>query len=200
MEANIEPLVRIAAELRDLPRAEFQGTIEIRTRREKDYGYCCRTRCSRSPGCDAKIDLQRCWPRRSSSTQKAFGAKEIFRFEVGGGIPHAEIKIGDSPIMLSREWPEGGRFSAETLGHSPVELLIRVDDVDSFAARAVAAGMTVLRPIKDQFYGSREGSFVDPFGYTWNILTVKEEMSAEEMHRRINGHARARRRQSEAAR
>ena len=84
------------------------------------------------------------------------------------------------------EWPEGGRFSAETLGQSAVELLIRVDDVDSFAARAVAAGMTVSRPIKDQFYGSREGSFVDPFGYTWNILTVKEEMSAEEMYRRFN--------------
>ena len=119
--------------------------------------------------------------------KQAFGAKETMRFEVGGSIPHAEITIGDSSIKLSEEWPEGGRFSAETLGASPVQLGLQVEDVDSFAARAVAAGLKTILPIKDQFYGRREGSFVDPFGYTWNISTVKEEMSVEEMHRRMKG-------------
>ena len=119
--------------------------------------------------------------------KQAFGAKENMRFEVGGSIPHADITIGDSRIILSEEWPEGGRFSAETLGHSPVQLSLQVEDVDPFAARAVAAGLKTILPIKDQFYGRREGSFVDPFGYTWNISTVKEEMSVEEMHRRMKG-------------
>ena len=119
--------------------------------------------------------------------KQAFGAKETMRFEVGGSIAHAEITIGDSSIKLSEEWPEGGRFSAETLGFSPVQLGLQVADVDSFAARAVAAGLKTILPIKDQFYGRREGSFVDPFGYTWNISTVKEEMSVEEMHLRMKG-------------
>jgi len=118
--------------------------------------------------------------------QRAFEASETWRFHVEGSVQHAEIKIGDSPIMLSQEWPEGGRLSAETLGQSPVELRLHVDDVDSVAARAVAAGMKVSRPIGDQFYGSREGHLVDPFGYTWNIFTIKEEMSAEEVYRRFN--------------
>ena len=119
--------------------------------------------------------------------KQAFGAKENMRFEVGGSIPHADITIGDSRIILSEEWPEGGRFSAETLGSSPVQLSLQVEDVDSFAKRAVTAGLKTILPIKDQFYGRREGSFVDPFGYTWNISTVKEEMSVDEMHRRMKG-------------
>ncbi len=118
--------------------------------------------------------------------EKAFAAKEVFRFLVKGRVEHAEIKVGDSPIRMAQEWPEGGKFSPETLGHSAVELVIQVDDVDSFAGRAVEAGMTVSRPIRDQFYGTREGSFVDPFGYIWNILTLKEELSAEEVYRRFN--------------
>jgi PhnB protein len=119
--------------------------------------------------------------------QNAFGAKETFRFEVGGKIAHAEMMIGESAIMLSEEWPEGNRFSAETLGNSPISLVIRVGDVDSFAERAVAAGAKVLRPLKDQFYGHRDVTFTDPFGYNWTAVTVKEEMSVEEMHRRMQG-------------
>ncbi|HEY1262164.1 MAG TPA: VOC family protein, partial [Terriglobales bacterium] len=117
---------------------------------------------------------------------QAFGAKELFRFEVGGGIAHAEIKIGDSVLALSEEWPEGDRFSAETLGASPVQVSLRVDDVDAFAARAVTAGLKVLIPVRDQFYGRREGTFLDPFGYTWNLGMVTEEMPVEEMYRRFH--------------
>ena len=111
---------------------------------------------------------------------RAFGAKELFRFEVGGSIAHAEIKIGDSVLTLAEEWPEGNRFSAETLGASPVQVTLRVDDVDAFAARALAAGLKVLNPIRDQFYGRREGTFLDPFGYTWNLGMVTEDMPVEE--------------------
>jgi PhnB protein len=118
---------------------------------------------------------------------RAFGARETFRFEAGGRIAHAEIAIGDSVLLLAEEWPEGGRFSAETLGNSPIWLSIRVGDVDAFAESAIAAGMKVKRPMQDQFYGHRDVLLTDPFGYTWNIYTVKEEMSVEEMHRRMEG-------------
>lgn len=117
--------------------------------------------------------------------KQALGAQEIFRFEVGGSIPHAEIKIGDSTINITGEWPEGGRFSAETWGHSPIAMSLDVDDVDAFAARAEAAGMKVVLPPRDQFYGRRDATLLDPFGYTWSISTLKEEMSVDEMHRRM---------------
>ena len=117
--------------------------------------------------------------------KRAFGARETFRFEVGGGIAQAEIAIGDSTFFLTEEWPDGGRFSAETLGNSPVWLTICTGHVDSFARIAIAAGMKVKRPIQDQFYGHRDVLLTDPFGYTWSVFTVKEEMSIEEMHRRM---------------
>jgi PhnB protein len=118
--------------------------------------------------------------------KRALGARETFRFEAGGHVAHAEIAIGDSVIMLSEEWPEGGRFSAETLGNSPIWLSLRVDDVDALAEKAIAAGMNVKRPIQDQFYGHRDVLLTDPFGYTWSVFTVKEEMSVEEMRRRMD--------------
>jgi len=119
--------------------------------------------------------------------KRALGAKEMFRFEVGGTIPHAELMIGDSAIDITGEWPEGGRFSAETLGNSPISISIQVPDVDAFAEHAVAAGMKLVREPKDQFYGHRDATLEDPFGYSWGVFTVKEEMSAEEMHRRMRG-------------
>jgi len=117
--------------------------------------------------------------------EKAFGAKESWRFENEGGIGHAEVMIGDSVVMLCEEWPEGGRYSAETLGQSPVSMAIQVPDVDAFAEHAIAAGAKVAAPLTNQFYGYRDIVLLDPFGYTWNIYTVKEEMSLEEMHCRF---------------
>ena len=117
--------------------------------------------------------------------KKAFGARETMRFDTGAGIPHAEIMIGDSVVMLCEEWPEGGRYSAETMGSSPVSMSIQVPDTDAFAERAVAAGAKLARPISDQFYGYREGTLLDPFGYSWAVSMVKEEMPVEEMHRRF---------------
>ena len=118
--------------------------------------------------------------------KKAFGATEIMRMDgPDGKIGHAEIKIGDSPIMLADEHPEMNFRSPKTLGGSPVSLMLYVEDVDAFAAKAVEAGLKVLRPVTDQFYGDRSGHFEDPFGHTWAISTHKEDVSPEEMARRM---------------
>jgi PhnB protein len=188
-EAAIEPLLRLAAYLRDLPRESFKARLknELIEGRKK-MATAEMVVASRSTRTDAIPNLAFKNAAQAIEFYKiAFGAVEVFRFEAGGSIPHAEIQIGDSVFGLCDEWAEGGRFSAETWGHSPVGFRIHVKDVDSFAARAVAAGLKVTMPIRDQFYGYREGNFVDPFGYAWNIATVKEEMSVEEMHRRMKG-------------
>ncbi len=187
VEASVEPLVRLAADLRDLPREEFKARLKTELLEgRKTMSTVAEPVAAVHTTATPRLVFKDAAKAIEFYTQ-AFGAKENMRFEVGGSIPHADITIGDSRIILSEEWPEGGRFSAETLGHSPVQLSLQVEDVDSFAKQAVAAGLKTILPIKDQFYGRREGSFVDPFGYTWNISTVKEEMSVEEMHRRMKG-------------
>ena len=117
--------------------------------------------------------------------KKAFGASELFRMAgPDGKVGHAEIKIGDSPIMLADEHPEMGARGPQTIGGSPVSLLLYVDDVDALFNQAVAAGATVNRPIKDQFYGDRSGALEDPFGHLWHIATHKEDVPPEEMRKR----------------
>jgi PhnB protein len=117
--------------------------------------------------------------------KKAFGATELLRMPAPGGkIGHAEIKIGDSPIMLADEFPEMGYKSPKTLGGSPVSLMIYVADVDTVFDQAIATGGKVQRPVKDQFYGDRSGTLEDPFGHVWHVATHKEDVSAEEMERR----------------
>ena len=117
--------------------------------------------------------------------KKAFGATELFRFPAPGGkIGHAEIKIGDSPIMLADEFAEMGYLGPQALGNSPVSLMIYVDDVDSVFNRAIAAGATVKEAVQDKFYSDRMGSLVDPYGHKWHIATHKEDVSSEEMQRR----------------
>jgi PhnB protein len=121
--------------------------------------------------------------------QKAFGATELMRISAPGGkIGHAEIKIGDSPIMLADEFPEMGYKSPQTLGGSPVSIMIYVDDVDTVFAQAIAAGGKEQRPVKDQFYGDRSGTLEDPFGHVWHVATHKEDVSAEEMEQRGSAH------------
>jgi len=116
---------------------------------------------------------------------RAFGATELFRMPAPEGkIGHAEIKIGDSPIMLADECPEMGYKSPQTLGGSPVSIMIYVEDVDSVFKQAIAAGGKEQRPVKDQFYGDRSGTLEDPFGHVWHVATHKEDVSSEEMERR----------------
>jgi PhnB protein len=98
-----------------------------------------------------------------------------------GRVGHAEIKIGDSPIMLADEVPEMNVRSPQALGGSPVCLLVYVDNVDEQFARAVAAGAKVLRPLANQFYGDRSGTIEDPFGHQWTLATHVEDVSHEEL-------------------
>jgi PhnB protein len=117
--------------------------------------------------------------------KKAFGATELARMPgPGGKIGHAEIKIGDSPIMLADEVPGMGFRSPESLGGSPISILLYVEDVDAVFSEAVAAGAKVQRPVADQFYGDRTGGITDPFGHVWYIATHKEDLSPEEMKKR----------------
>jgi PhnB protein len=117
---------------------------------------------------------------------RAFGATESARLEgPGERIGHAEVRIGDSMIMLADEHPEMGIVGPETLGGSPASICLYVPDVDSRFARAIDAGATVKRPLADQFYGDRSGTLTDPFGHVWTIATHQEDVSMEEMNRRF---------------
>jgi len=117
--------------------------------------------------------------------KKAFGATELMRMpQPGGKIGHAEIKIGDSPIMLADESPDVGARSPQSIGGSPVSIMLYVEDVDRIFSQAVEAGAKVKRPVADQFYGDRTGGIEDPFGHLWYIATHKEDVSPEEMRKR----------------
>lgn len=118
--------------------------------------------------------------------KNAFGAIEQMRMPgPGGKIMHAEVKIGDSPIMLADEMPEMGVRSPTTIGGSPCSILLYVEDVDARYRQAIAAGGTEQRPLQDQFYGDRSGTLEDPFGHVWTIATHKEDLSPEEIDQRF---------------
>ena len=119
--------------------------------------------------------------------KEAFGATEVMRMEAPGGkIGHAEIKIGDSVIMLADEHPELNFRSPQTIGGTSAHFMIYVEDVDARVERAVAAGARLTRPVKDQFYGDRGGGVEDPFGHHWYIATHIEDLSPEEIRRRMD--------------
>jgi PhnB protein len=118
--------------------------------------------------------------------KEAFGAVEAYKLVMPDGrLGHAEIRLGDSVIMLSDEFPEYGGKAPPTLGGSPVSIHVYVDDVDAFVKRAVAAGAKERRPVADQFYGDRSGQVEDPYGHLWWIATHKEDVSPEEMQKRV---------------
>ncbi len=115
----------------------------------------------------------------------AFGAIETQRFAAPGGkIGHAEFKIGPAAIMLADEFPEEGFRSPLTLGGTPIAIHIYVENVDSVAAQAVAAGAKLIKEVSDKFYGDRNCSLEDPYGHRWYVSTHKEDVSSEEMQKR----------------
>lgn len=117
--------------------------------------------------------------------KKAFGATELFRMEHEGKIGHAEMKIGDSPFMLSDGHPEMGYRDPKAIGGSPVGLMIYVEDVDTVFKQALDAGGTEMKPVQDQFYGDRSGTLTDPFGHIWTVATHKEDVTPEEIDKRL---------------
>lgn len=120
---------------------------------------------------------------------EVFGAKERMRMpgppNVPDSIGHAEIQIGDSVIMLSDEFPEMGSKGPKQFGGSPVTISVYVEDVDDTFKRAIKAGAKEVRPVEDQFYGDRAGSFEDPFGHSWHIATHIEDVTPDEMAKRM---------------
>lgn len=121
--------------------------------------------------------------------KNAFGAREIGRISMpDGSIAHAELQIGNSRIMLAEENEQWGNVSPQTLGGSPVALCIYVEDVDAVFERALKEGAKVTgeMEVKDQFYGDRAGSLTDPFGHKWSIMTHIEDVSYEEMQKRMD--------------
>ena len=116
----------------------------------------------------------------------AFGATEVMRLDAPGGlIGHAEINIGNSRVMLADENPEWDAKSPQSYGGSPVHLMIYVEDCDTVFKGAINAGAKETRPVKDQFYGDRSGSLTDPFGHSWTVATHKEDLTAEELEKRM---------------
>jgi PhnB protein len=116
---------------------------------------------------------------------KVLGTKERMRMPMGDRVGHAELELGDSVVMLADEFPDMGIRSPATLGGSPVNVHVYVDDVDDLFARAIAAGATEMQPVEDKFYGDRAGQFSDPFGHVWSVATHIEDVAPEEMRRRM---------------
>src|SRR6202051_2232139 len=120
--------------------------------------------------------------------KKVFGATETVRMNVPDGkVGHAELKIGDSHIILADENPTRGEghTSATTVGGSPVSLYVYLPDVDRVVEKAAAEGAKILKPVQDQFYGDRNGFIQDPFGHLWGIATHVEDVSPEQMKERM---------------
>jgi PhnB protein len=183
---SVEPLVSVAADLRDLPRVEFKTRLKSELiEGRKTMGTVAEPVAAVHTSAAPRLTFKDA-AKAIEFYKNAFGARETMRFEVGGKIPHAEINVGNSTILVTEEWPEGGRFSAETLGNSPVMMSLSVPDVDKLFAHAIRAGAKTVIPIADQFYGRREGTLRDPFGYLWSVSTVTEEVPVEEMHRRMD--------------
>ena len=117
--------------------------------------------------------------------KNVFGATVVVRMDgPNGQVGHAELQIGDSRIMLADENPQMGYRSAESIGASPVSLLVYLPDCDKVVAKAAAEGAKILKPVADQFYGDRSGFIQDPFGHLWGVATHKEDVSPQEMKER----------------
>lgn len=118
--------------------------------------------------------------------RRVLGAEVRMRMDgPDGKVGHAELTLGDSVLMLSDEFPDMGFRAPGAVGGSPVMVNMYLPDVDDAFARALAAGAKELRPVADQFYGDRSGQFEDPWGHRWNVATHVEDVSEEEMARRV---------------
>lgn len=118
--------------------------------------------------------------------ENVFDATERMRLpRPDGKVAHAEIEIDGSVIMLADECPERGAKSPQTIGGTPVCLHLYVTDVDEVFANALAAGAEQIKPVENQFYGDRSGMFSDPFGHHWNVTTHVEDVSPDELQKRM---------------
>jgi PhnB protein len=186
VDPEISALLRIAAELRNLPREEFKARLKRDLQGEGTLSMSTAAEPATHPTASAYLTLQNA-AAAIDFYKRAFGAIETMRLlGPGGKVIHAEIQIGNTPIMLADEFPEFGSVGPQALGGSPVKMQLNVDDVDAFARHAVTEGAKVVRPVADMFYGHRAGQLADPFGYTWMVSTPIEDLSAQEIQRRFD--------------
>ncbi len=179
-------LPAIGFALRGLPRESFKATLKADLIRRATTPDAVKVAVDPQPTVIPRLCFKDT-RRAIEFYQRVFGAKEIMRLvDPDQKIGIAQIQIGNARILLSDEYPEFGAVSPETLGGSTVRIKLMVPDVDATAQRALAAGAKIVRPVQDQFYGERVGQIADPFGYTWIIATHKEDVSTEEMQRRLN--------------
>jgi PhnB protein len=190
-EPELAALAGVAQDLIGLPRETFKAKLQQQLIRRDSMSSPAQqpeTNPVRSmslhiciSGASAALDFYR----------EAFGAKELMRLtEPDGKIGHAEIQIGDAVLSISDEYPDYDALSPKTIGGSSVKIHLDVTDVDAFAERAINAGATLVRPIKDQFYGDRSGQIKDPFGYTWVVSTHLRDVPVEEMQKEVEKFAR----------
>ena len=117
--------------------------------------------------------------------ERAFGAKELYRLPAGNRIAHAEMDLRGFIFMLADEFPEMDALGPQSRGGNSIGLLLYFEDVDKAVDNAINCGATLQRPVQDQFYGDRSGTIIDPFGYQWTLATHVEDVSPEEMQRRM---------------
>lgn len=185
-EPEVNELLRLAAELRDLPAERFRENLHNDLTRRAIMTSTLKSAAERTRATTPYLSVKNA-ASAIEFYKRAFGATEATRLtEPGGRIGHAEIVIGDGPVYLADEYPEYGIVGPQTLGGAGVSMHLYVQDVDAFVRQAVEAGATLQRPVEDQFYGDRSGKLVDPFGHSWMISTRKEDLSAEEMQRRFD--------------
>ena len=120
---------------------------------------------------------------------EALDAREVYRLPMADKVGHAEIKIGDSHVMLSDEWPDMGMLGPVKRGGPTATLMVYVEDADAAFARAIAAGASEAEPVGDKFWGDRAGAIMDPFGHRWTLATHVEDVPEDEMARRMEAFA-----------
>lgn len=185
-DTQLAPLARIAAELRELPHPQFRARLKSDLERNKPMATATEPVAKIRQTVATRIRIKNAGAA-VDFYKKAFGARENMRFAREElGVIHAELQIGNAVIMVAEEALDYGLPGPQSLGGTTVDLEVFVDDSDAAVEHALAAGATLVSPVKDEFYGYRAGKVSDPFGYTWTICTVKEEMPLEEMHRRFD--------------
>ena len=185
VDSGIAALVEIARDLRDLPRQGFKARLKTDLERTSFMATQATAVATTQQTATPRLRIRNA-AAAVEFYKKAFGAREIMRFEAHGHLAHVELAIGNSVIYLGEEALDYGFPGPQTLGGSPISIHLWVADVDAFVEHAVAAGAKLTGEVRDQFYGDRSGSVTDPFGYTWGIATRKVEMSVDEMHRRFS--------------
>lgn len=198
VNSRIAAILRVAADLRDLPRGDFKARLKealLSGTADPPSAPAASPRPKVKPIPEGYQTATTCLvvreaPRAIEFYKNAFGAAELMReADPSGHIVHAEIRIGDTRIAIADEAPDYN-LSPQSLGGSSTIIGLYVQDVDAFAARAIAAGAKVVFPISDWFYGDRGGRLADPFGHLWSVSTHIEDVPPEEMSRRMEAYAR----------